>query len=136
MENATIEDPAKTKIDKRTEKLVTVHGVQFKVFSRSVVAKALNRCLLTIQLWNKNGTIPEPIFDLKDGRRWYSAQEIRIFKALLEQEGLTRFGPDGKIKKSGKPIGRTNFKKRAALESRRLKKEVKDGKTEALASPI
>ena len=137
MENASHGDPTESKIDKRKEKLVRLpDGTQIKVFSRFMVAQALGRTVRTIRAWDKNGILPEPIFKLRDGRRWYSAQEIRIFKMLLEQEGLNRLGADGRMKKAGKPIAQTNFKRRAALEVKRLKKEVKDGKTAALASPI
>lgn len=137
MENASNEGQTQTKIDKRKEKLVRLpNGTQITVFSRFKVAQALNRTVRTIRTWDKSGILPEPIFKLRDGRRWYSAQEIRIFKMLLEQEGLNRPGADGRIRKSGKPIEKTNFKRRAALEVKRLKKEVKDGKTAALASPI
>lgn len=137
MENASNEGPTERKIDKRKEKLVRLpDGTQITVFSRFKVAQALGRTVRTIRSWDKKKILPEPIFKLRDGRRWYSAQEIRIFKMLLEQEGLNRIGADGQIKKSGKPIEKTLFKKRAALEVRRLKKEVKDGKTAALASPV
>jgi len=136
MAGATDTAQTESKIDKRKEKWVTLGGTQFTVYSRFVVAQALGRTVRTIRAWDKKGVLPEPIFKLRDGRRWYSAQEIRIFKMLLEQEGLNRTGSDGRLKKSGKSIESTRFKQRAALEVKRLKTEVKNGKITALASPI
>jgi len=67
---------------------VDYHGQTIETFTRSALAKALNREFATICAMERNGVLPHP--RLKDGRgRWlYTRPQILAMVALAEEEGV------------------------------------------------
>lgn len=97
------------------EKKVVYGAETISLYSIGYLAYMSHRSQATIRRWQRNGILPKPIFDLYDGKRWYTAPELIGYTQIVRQGNV----------RAGKKIG--FLIKRQFLEFRhRLKKVIKD----------
>lgn len=87
----------------------TVRGRTVEFFTIGALAKALNRRVSTIRLWESNGTIPVTIWrapseDFRGRQRLYSRDLVEAMIKIAEEEGVLR--------PHGRNIHKTKFRER------------------------
>lgn len=72
---------------KRTAPRTTVmyEGEALELYSLGWLAYVCHRTSRSLYLWEKAGVLPKPIFDIKDGRRWYCATELVGYNVIVER---------------------------------------------------
>lgn len=64
---------------------VLFKGEALELYSVGWLAYVCHRTARSIYLWEKAGVMPKPIFDIKDGRRWYCATELVGYNVIVER---------------------------------------------------
>ena len=97
------------------QKVVTVLGVDVKLFSTAYLADALGRTSQTVCRWERELILPKPIIETKDGRRWYTQEEVTLYARMLREEGV----------KNGVALNKfSSFAMKAKIEAKTLKKSL------------
>lgn len=96
-------------------KLIRLGDREIQVFAASVLGKVIKKSNCTLRQWEKGGFIPKPILRLDNTQlRWYTREEIEIYKRLVEEEQI----------KKGNNFAKTNFKTRIFGEIEILKRRI------------
>jgi len=97
-------------------KVVIINGVQIQVYALKVLAAELHRCPETLRRWEFTKFIPKPIFKTMDGFRWYTQEEVNMYKRLYAEEADNL--------RNGKKFSNTKFSERLFCETALLKKQM------------
>jgi hypothetical protein len=63
-------------------------GYSLRLYSIGWLAYMCNRSQVCIRKWQRNGVLPRPIFDLNDGRRWYSVAELLGYSKIIRESNI------------------------------------------------
>jgi len=103
------------------QKIITIGDSEIKVFSIAYLAAQLHRRPSAIKKWEWQKRIPKPILRTLDGRRWYTQEEVDIYRAIVEEENV----------RAGQSFAKTKFCERIFGEinilRRKLEKEIQNG---------
>jgi hypothetical protein len=84
-------------------KQVYVGDLLIEVYSLQFLAAKLHRRPASIKFWEWKKIIPKPLLRVKDGRRWYTKEEVELYVRLAEEEQIM----------NGKSFEKTKFTVRA-----------------------
>lgn len=74
----------------RPSKVVLFKKVRVTVYSIAWLAHLCNRSADTIRRWERRGVLPKPILSSEDGRRWYTASELRGYANIVKANNPRR----------------------------------------------
>lgn len=60
-------------------------GVSVSVYSIGWFTYWAKLAAVTLRLWQRQHTLPKPIFSLPDGARWYTARELVTYSGIIER---------------------------------------------------
>jgi hypothetical protein len=69
-------------------KTFNIQGVPSEFFEVGALASALNRKVVTLRLWERNGTIPKSMYRSPQNNRLYTRAQIEGMREIARQEGL------------------------------------------------
>lgn len=69
-------------------KTYNMQGIPTEFFEVGSLAKALNRQVVTVRLWERNGTIPKSMYRSPQNNRLYTRAQIEGMRNIAQQEGL------------------------------------------------
>ena len=101
-------------------KRVRFRGYEFRLYSIAWLANLSGKSAKTIAMWERDNNFPTPIFDLKDGYRWYTSAELHGYRRLIAASNLRR----GRYRGGGSPM--RFFQQNAFKFKMRLQEYLKD----------
>lgn len=98
------------------KKTVKFHGVAVTLYSIGWLSYLTGRSEWTVRHWEKNGLLPQPIFNVKSSKqwRWYSAQELVGYAMLYKRADV----------KTGESTGTMHFKHSVHTYKTQLEKKI------------
>jgi hypothetical protein len=69
-------------------KEVLIERATIQLFSVRYLAMKLHRSPETIRFWEFHKIIPKPLIKTKEGRRWYTQEEVDLYIRLAEEEQI------------------------------------------------
>ncbi len=60
-----------------------------KMYSIGWLAYMCNRSQVCLRKWQRDGILPRPLFDLNDGRRWYTAAELIGYAKIIREGNVS-----------------------------------------------
>ncbi len=70
------------------EKSIIYGSHSIKVYSIGFLSYMCNRSQNCIRRWQRTKILPRPIFDLYDGKRWYTAAELIGYTQIVRQGNI------------------------------------------------
>src|ERR1043166_4767149 len=70
------------------ERLFIYGGETIRVYSIGWLAYMCNRNQQSIRRWQRDKILPAPIFDLNDGKRWYTAAELIGYAKIVRSANI------------------------------------------------
>jgi DNA-binding transcriptional MerR regulator len=96
-------------------KTIMYQGVAMRLYSLAWLSHLCVKSQRTFHLWERKGFFPTPVFDLKNGYRWYCAAEIHGYRRIVQSSGL-RSGRYADGKKRTDWLRTTSFAFKSKLE--------------------
>lgn len=66
---------------------VWVNGKEQELYTIGHVAKLLKRSVETLRAWERDQTIPKPMFKFRNNVRLYHPKEVEVMKGVLKKQG-------------------------------------------------
>ena len=84
---------------------IFIGDVLIRVYSLRFLAAKLHRMPNALKAWEHRKILPKPIFQTKEQRRWYTAEEVELYTRLADEEQLTNGQAAGFKRFAGRAFG-------------------------------